>query len=222
MSARAIRLHRGELVVSLVFLLCTTSSIASADRYEATLTARPSAQLARFADSGTDDRAEVVGAGLSAGLTWGVRNWLDLGGELTASAYENASHDAASVMVGGNPRTGALTRTTRLAQLRGLATLRLGVAWVPTVQLALGSGGRFRSAARLRGEGAAVLDPDGEDAELSADLVAGFRLGLEHRVTPRWTIGASVGASYCFGIGAPDLQTVDAAISVAYVWYPLW
>lgn len=221
MIACFLRATRPRLVASIAVLSATIST-AHADRYEASVTARPTGQLARLSDSGTDQRAVVAGAGFSAGLTWGVRNWLDLGGELSASTFAQATHDGATLEVIDNPRTGALTRMTRLAQLRGVATVRLGVAWVPTIQLALGSGGRFRSAARLRGEGDIVHDPDGEDAELRADLVAGLRLGLEHRVTPHWTIGASAGASYCFGIGAPDLQTVDAAISFAYVWYPLW
>jgi hypothetical protein len=35
---------------------------------------------------------------------------------------------------------GPLKRRTQIAQFRDFATLRLGVAWVPTLQLAIGAG----------------------------------------------------------------------------------
>jgi hypothetical protein len=110
-------------------------------------------------------------------------------------------------------------------QLRGLATLRLGVGWVPTIQLAAGAGGRLRSAARLETEASRVqlaVVPDDEGAELALDLVAGLRIGLERRLTRHWTVGASVGGTHCFGIGTPDMQFADAAISISYNWYHLW
>ena len=110
-------------------------------------------------------------------------------------------------------------------QLRGLATLRLGVHWAPTIQLAAGVGARQRSAARLRTEVSQmqlVLVPDGEDAEVTLDLVAALRIGLERRLNRRWTLGASVGAAHCLGIGAPDMQSADVTISISYNWYHLW
>ncbi len=198
---------------------------ARADRYEASIAVRPSGQLARIADRGTAERALVPGAGLAGGLSWGVRNWLDVGGELAAGAFGEATYEPATLPVVANPRTGTLTRRTRIVQLRGLATLRLGVGWVPTVQLAAGVGARQRSAARLQTQVAQarlVLVPDGEEAELALDLVTALRIGLDHRMTRHWTIGASVGAAHCFGLGIPDLQLADAVISISYNWYHLW
>lgn len=198
---------------------------ARADRHEASLSVRPAGQLAQIAHRGTDERAGVAGAGFAGGLSFGVRNWLDVGGELAASAFGEASYGMATLPVEANPRAGVLSRRTQAVHVRGLATLRLGVGWVPSIQLAAGAGVRQRSAAWLRtrvGQAELELVPDGEDAARTLDLVAGLRLGLDHRLTRHWTIGASVGATHCLGVGAPDLQYADAAISASYNWYHLW
>ncbi len=57
---------------------------------------------------------------------------------------------------------------------------------------------------------------------MTLDLVAAVRVGIEHRLTPSWAVGLSVGASQAFGIGAPDLQLADASFTLARVWYPHW
>lgn len=38
----------------------------------------------------------------------------------------------------------------------------------------------------------------------------------------RLTIGVSVGVTECLGPGAPDVQLLDASLTLAYTWYPLW
>ncbi len=218
--------RRPRLALCAAVLAAWLAAPARADRHEATIALRPSGQVARIADRGTDERVIVPGAGFAGGVSWGVRNWLDVGGELAAGSFGEATYELATLPVGTNPRSGRLSRRTRTAQLRALATVRLGVGWVPTIQLAVGAGARQRSAAELRGQVSQMellLDPDGEDREVTVDLVTGVRLGLDHRLTRNWTIGASVGAAHCFGFGAPDLQLADATISVAYTWYPvLW
>jgi hypothetical protein len=198
---------------------------ARADRHEASIAVRPTGQLAWIAERGADAAAMVPGAGLTGGLHVGVRNWLDLGGELAAGAFGGATYASATLPIDGNPRTGVLSRHTRTLQLRGVATLRLGVGWVPTIQLAAGAGARQRSAAQLRTRSSGaelVLVPDGEDAKLALDLVAALRVGLDRRLTRRWTIGASVGAARCLGVGTPDIQLADATLSISYNWYHLW
>jgi hypothetical protein len=212
-------------VLGAAALLAQLAPPARADQYEATLSLHSTAQVAEVSDRGTAERARVRGAGFAGDLRLGIRNWLDVGAELAVGAFGEASYAAATLPVGDNPRTGVLSRRTRTAQLRGLATLRLGVGWIPTLQLAVGAGARQRSTAELQSRGssmALVLDPDGEDAEVTLDLVAGLRLGLDHRLNRSWTIGASVGAARCFGIGTPDLQLASATISVAYTWYPAY
>jgi hypothetical protein len=207
-------------VTACAALLLCAASAARADRYEATISVRPTGGYARIAETGADAPAVVRSAGIAGGLGWGVRNWLDLGGELGEATY-----DRAMVLVDHSPMAGPLRRMTRTAQLRGVATLRLGVAWVPTVQLALGAGARQRTSALLRGQsvwGEKIYVPDGLEAGVTLDLVAAVRVGLEHRLTPRWTLGLSVGASHAFGVGAPDLQLADASFTLARAWYPGW
>jgi hypothetical protein len=219
------RRHRLRLAFHAVALTAWLAPPARADRYEASLVLRPVGQLARIADRGTGEAAVVPGGGLAGGLSWGLRNWLDAGVELAVSSFGEATYERATLPIEANPRTGSLSRRTQAVQLRGLATLRLGVGWVPTIQLAAGTGARHRSAARLRTEASQmvlVLVPDGEDAELVLDLVAALRIGLERRLTRHWTLGTSVGAGHCLGLGAPDMQFADAAISISYNWYHLW
>lgn len=201
----------------------TAAAPAHADRYEATIAVRPAGVLASVDDAGVAEPVMVGGGGAAGGLSWGVRNWIDLGGEVAVLGLREARYDDATLPVAGNDMPGELARTTRLAQLRATATFRFGVGWVPTVQLALGAGGRVRSAARFRVPSAtAPVTPDGQDAELAFDAVAAVRLGLDHRLTRRWTIGVSAGATHCLGLGAPDIQVFDASLAVAYTWYPLW
>lgn len=194
---------------------------ARADRYEATVSVRPEGGLARVDDSGARAPVVVGGGGASVDVSWGARNWLDVGGELAALTLAEARYEGATVDVSGYSQMGELSRTTRLAQLRGAATLRLGVGWVPTVRVVAGAGVRQRSAARLA-MGSSIVVPDGEGAELAFDAVVGVRLGLDHRLTRRWSIGLSAGATVCIGIAAPSMQILDGGVSLAYTWYPLW
>ncbi len=213
------------LLVAWAVLASGLVPAARADRFEAAIAVRPTGGYARVAEAGADVPATVRSAGLAGGLSWGVRNWLDLGGELAASALGEATYDRAMVTVDDSPMAGPLRRMTRTAQLRGVATLRLGVAWVPTVQLAIGAGARQRSSALLRGrsvQGETIYVPDGQEAGVTLDLVAAVRVGIEHRLTPSWTVGLSVGASQAFGIGTPDLQLAEASFTLARVWYPGW
>jgi len=221
---RAMRTRR-PLAACVALAALWPTATARADRFEATIAVRPTGGIARVAEAGTDARVTVPSAGLAGGLSWGVRNWLDLGGELGASALGEATYDRAMLLVDDSPMAGPLKRMTRIAQLRGVATLRLGVAWVPTVQLAIGAGARRRSSALLRGQsaqGETSYVPDGQEAAVTLDLVTAVRVGLEHRLTPSWTVGLSVGASQAFGVGAPDLQLADASFTLARAWYPGW
>lgn len=205
------------------FALIISGSRARADRYETTITVRPTAVVARVGEDGVGQRAQTRGGGVSGGLSVGVRNWLDLGGEVAVTALATSRYADAVVPVGGNRQQGELTRTSRMAQLRAVATLRFGVGWVPTIQFGLGAGVRQRTAAHLvamTSQGSATFTPDDGGAAIALDLVAAARLGLDYRITPRWTIGVSVGGAECFALGAPDLQLADATLAVAYTWYP--
>lgn len=201
--------------------ILVTAQNARADRYEATLRVQSQGVVARVDEDGARAPVLVAGGGLSAGLSWGVRNWLDIGGELVGVGLTQARYDNATAQVFFMDTTGTLSRTSRLAQMRGVATLRLGVGWVPTLQAVVGVGARQRSAARFT-YGSEIVVPDGAGSEITVDAIAGVRLGLDRRVTRRWTFGISAGVSAGIGVGAPSLQMFDAGVALAYTWYPLW
>jgi hypothetical protein len=209
-------------IAALVFTLAPARP-AHADRYELTIGVRPTRGTARIGDAGTTERAHVQSRGLAAGASWGVRDWLDLGGELVATDFDEATYQMATLPVSVDPLSGPLKRSSRLAQLRGVATLRLGVTWVPFVQLALGAGARHRFTALLyspTAQGERWLVPDGQGQEVTIDVVAAVRAGLERRLTPHWTAGISAAVSHATGIFTPDLQTADITLSLSYAWYP--
>lgn len=210
----------------LVILTCVaaTSSSAMADRYEATIAVRPSGALALVNEEGAKSAAQVVGGGGTIGFAYGVRNWLDLGAELGGWALAQAEYADATVNVTGTPKTGVVTRTSRLAQLRGGATFRFGVGWVPTVYVGVAVGARLRGAATLvrDAQGPIGITPDDGASSVTLEVAPVARLGLSHRVDRRWSVGLSVGATYGVGIGAPALTLLDATLELAYSWYPLW
>jgi hypothetical protein len=196
---------------------------ARADRGETTLALRPTAGMALLGETGTDERATVRSLGLAASASLGVRDWLDLGAELVASNFDEASYAWATMPIAADPLSGPLRRTTNIRQLRGTATLRLGILWVPFVQLALGLGARFRSEALLyvpttQGDRWLVTDAS---REVTLDVVAGARAGLERRLTIHWAASVSAAVAQSIGVFRPDVRTSDVTLSLSYSWYPL-
>jgi hypothetical protein len=203
---------------------------AAADRYEATLTLRPIAAIGRVTEDvgdrapGAPVVASTYGGGGEVGLAYGLRNWLDVGAELAAAELTMATYAASRVAVEGNDTIGRLTRRARFVQLRGGATFRFGVSWVPTVHLGLGLGARVPTAATLRYEGPGrtfELVPDGMSATASLDAVANVRVGLEHRLDRRWTVGLGAEAMHAIGLGEPPLDVFSAGVSLSFTWYPV-
>ena len=215
--------------VEIVAIWLGTRAHAAADRYEASVTVRPVGAIGRITERAGDVRGgEAVvsrnGGGGEVGLNYGVRNWLDVGGEVVGAAFAQAIYDPVAVTVAGSPAMGHLTRTTRLVQLRAGATLRLGVGWVPTVHLGLGIGGRVLSAGVLHDEEHArtfVVTPDGMSEGVAMEVLACARIGFEHRLDRRWSVGLDAEASYAVGVGTPPLEVAAAGVSLAYTWYPL-
>jgi len=200
-------------------------TLALADEAERRIAVRPSLGYADVAEAGTTARARVHAAGVAASFGVGLQNWLELGGDLAFAALGEARYDEVMLRVDDAPMAGPLKRRSQLAQLRGTVTLRLGVVWVPTLQLAIGAGVRNQSSGLLRGQsvrGETIYVPDGLDAGPALDLVAAARVGLEHRFGPRWSVGVSAGAMQAFGIGVADLRLADASLTLARLWYPSW
>lgn len=212
-------------------LACSVAALgltrtAAADTYEATLSVRPIGGTARFTEDvamgGQGLAASTYRGGLAAGLAYGVRNWLDVGGELVAASFSEASYDSAMVTITGVPTVGRLTRTSRLAQLRAGATLRLGVGWVPTLYLGMGGNARLPSDAALQGAGQTSRTPNNLSATVLFDLAVIGRIGFEHRLDRRWSVGFSIEAVRTAGFGGPPVDMLSAGISGAYTWYPGW
>lgn len=197
---------------------------AHADRYEVTLAIRPTRGSARIWEAGTDERVDVRSRGFAASASLGMRDWLDLGCELVLGYFDEASYQMATLPISAHPLSGPLKRTSNAAQVRGVATFRGGVGWVPFVQLALGVGARYRTTALLYGpttQGYRWLIPDGQREEVTLDLATGARAGLERRITVHWAAGVSAAVAHSFGVFRPDLQTADVTISLSYSWYPV-
>jgi len=203
---------------------------AAADRYEATVTLRPIAAMGRVTEDvssrtpGAPLARSTYGGGGEISVSYGLRNWLDVGAELVGAELTTATYASTTVAVEGNDAMGRLTRRARFAQLRGGPTFRFGVSWIPTVHLGLGVGARLPTAATLRYEDFGrtfELVPDGMTATISLDVVANVRVGFEHRFDRRWTVGLVAEAMHAIGVSEPPLDVVSGGISLSYTWYPV-
>jgi hypothetical protein len=165
----------GALAAATVAVALASPRSAHADRHELTLAVRPTRGSAKISEAGTDERVEVRSRGFAASASLGVRDWLDLGGELVLGYFDKASYQMATLPISANPLSGPVARKSNTAQLRGIATLPLGVRWVPFVQLAHGLGARYRTTALLYGpttQGDRWLIPDGQREEVTLDVVS--------------------------------------------------
>ena len=207
-----------RIVLAIVATL--VPQLAHAEEYEAEMRATVVAGAARVAED-VDTPAEVVpAAGLAGMLGYGLRDSLTIEGELAITALTTARYPDALVRFDGGENRGPTERITRTARLSGGATLRLGVAWIPTVHAGLGIQARWRTAAVFLPRADQV--PNGMDTDVSLDLTATIRVGLDRRINRRWMVGASVGVTHAVPLGAPAFDLFDVHLSASYVWYPLW
>lgn len=198
-------------------VLVMSASRARADRDEASLHVQPTGGVAWLGETDADARARVPWAGLSGRFTYGLRNWLAIECELGGAAFGTGRFENVPIVIQGvGQGNHPIERTTRAAHLSGAATLRLGVAWIPT--LALGVGGQLR----WRGDAHTdmALVPDNGSGGLGADGIVFVRVGLDRRINRRWIAGVALGASHA--LAKPAIDSMEATVSVAYYWYPLW
>jgi hypothetical protein len=210
---------------AVALVLVAGAAAAHADEFEAAVGARPVVGVAAVSEVGAAAAARVRLVGLAVEAGYGVRDWLDVGGELLVAALGEARYDTATVTVDGYPMAGPLQRVSRAGQLRGVTRARWGVVWVPTVEAAVGLGARVRTSALLRGtsaRGEATYVPDGQAAGAVIDAVVALRVGLEHRLDRRWSVALSVGAARWLGVTTPDVVHADVALALARRWYPRW
>lgn len=224
MQMRATRTSGAPCVALLLVMVAAAD--ANADRYELTLSLRPTAVLGQLDDEvgplGSSVSATTYGAGATFSAGYGMRNWLDIGAEVFAVQFANAEYPDASVAIGGSPRTGLVTRAMRSGQLRLGATFRFGVRWIPTLYLGVGLGGSMRGAATFATpvDGRPMrFEPDGLDADTTVYLAPMMRVGLDHRLNRSLTIGVAVGASQWIGLGFPTARAVEVALAISHSWY---
>jgi hypothetical protein len=224
-------MRAGHFAAAAIGTLVSLAGHAAADRYETTISLRPISAMARVTENvGVGDGAPVSrttrGGGGELALAVGLRNWLDLEGDLVGAAFEPVTYSTAMAMITGTPETGRLVRATRMAQLRLGATFRLGLVWAPTIHLGAGIGTRVLSAADLHFQDSGrQLDvtPDGMDTGFPLDFLVVARVGFEHRAGRHWSVGISAEAMRAVGLNTPPLDVVSASLSISYTWYSrLW
>jgi len=203
----------------MAFIILSTAP-ARADRYEAQWSARPLVGMTRLREEGaaSDERALV--GGLSLGVSYGLSNQLDVGVELVTLATATPTFPNTPVVVGGGSMTqGSLTRRAGTALLLVGPTWRFGVGWVPVISIGAGGGVRYRSAGTFRDLN---FVPPEKAQTVVFDLGATARLGIEHRMTRRVTVGAYLSALAAWSPSAPLLPAATVSVGISYVHYPLW
>lgn len=194
------------------------SGLARADQYEASVAIQPQGGLAWVREDGAGSAAQVFGGGAAVRVGYGMRDWLAIDAELGGIALGAATFEDVPVSIGGAPsRPETITRTTRGARVLAGASLRLGVAWVPTFSVGVGAQLRMRGDATVT---STDLVPVGREGEIAFDPLVAVRAGLDRRLNARWIVGVSIGAGRAFA--GPAIDTVDVNIAVSRYWYPNW
>jgi len=134
--------------------------------------------------------------------------------ETSVARYE----DMTATVGGASVPPGAIERITHAAQLSLGGELRFGYRLIPTLAVGVGPLIRWRAAGIYVPLG---TTPDGFDDEISVDLAATVRVGLDVRLRRRWVFGASVGATQAVPLDGPAYQALEAYGQLAYFWYPL-
>lgn len=210
----------------------TAVSTAHGDRREASLHGHVIAGIARTTDDAAGDAAgdhrSVAATAPLAGLALRASrapdgtlgNHLQYDAALALLATGGAAFpDGHFTPIGRPPVDGPYTLTTQAVRLDVGATLRLGVAWIPTVRLAAGVQARRRGPPQVMSITGEVI-PGG--AEYTADLIASAALGLDHRPHRRIVVGAAIGGTAALGrsLGDHGFRTLELSVHASYYWYP--
>jgi hypothetical protein len=121
---------------------------------------------------------------------------------------------------------GPFTVATQAARVDGGVTLRLGVAWIPTVRLAGGVAVRHRGAPRVDTGAVTVSSPEatGRRGDVALDLAGVAAFGLDHRIDRHLIVGIAAGvavaAPVAGGAGDSSFRTFEITIHAARYWYP--
>jgi hypothetical protein len=205
----------------------TAVSTAHGDRREASLHGHVIAGIARTTDDAAGDGRAVAATAPLAGLAirasrapdGTLGNHLQYDAALALLATGGAAFPDGHFTPIGRPAVdGPYTLTTQAVRLDAGATLRLGVAWIPTVRLAAGVQARRRGPPQVMSITGEVI-PGG--ADYTADLIAGAAVGLDHRPHRRVVVGAALGGTIVLGRSpGDDFRTLELSVHASYYWYP--
>lgn len=215
MTARLAKVWAPFAVVGVAVSLAT--SAARADRYEASIAGELRAGLARVGEQGAPATASVPSLGVAGRLTHAWHNSLAWDVQLGAALTQPATFPDASVLVGGRPEMGTVTRRTITADAQLGAELRFGARVIPTVRLGFGPQLRYRTESDL---GAL---PDVLPAATSLDVLVSVAVGLDLRVGRHLVIGAALQLDHAQPLGdAPAHDVIGVTLRVSDFFYPRW
>lgn len=207
--------------VALVLLLAAEP--ASADRREASLHAHVVGGMAIASDAAVDDRATAPMGGIALRASYATSNTYQYDVSLSLLATGAAAFPEATFAPPQRPAvTGPYTITSQMTRIDAGVTFRLGVAWIPTVRLAVGGQGRRRGGPVVMDEGSEVTGEArlGRGTELGFDVVGAATAGVDHRINRRLIVGVAAGACVAVPLGGEPLHTLELTAHAAYYWYP--
>ncbi len=213
---------RTLLFAALVVLGAATASTAHADRRETSLHAHMIGGLATVADEDASESGSAALGGLAVRASYATHNSFQYDVSLSLLATGGAAFPSTTFMPPGRPAvTGPYSIASQVTRLDGGVTLRLGVAWIPTVRLAVGGQARRRGGPVVDASAGEVTGEDqlGRGSELSFDLVGTGTIGLDHRINRRLIVGAAAGASMAVPLGGEAFRTFEVTAHVAYYYY---
>jgi hypothetical protein len=205
-------------LAALAALSAHSPAAAHADKYEAQWSMRPLAGVAMWREETTTGNALAAVGGAMFGVSYGLSNRLDVGAEISVLGSSLATFKGSSIVYdGGLPLGDGLQRRAVGSHLLIGPTWRFGVAWVPVVTVAAGGGMRARSEGEFLGT---QVRPMEKRADQAMDFAALVRVGLEHRVQRRVTIGGYLSTLTAWGPGMPLMPVLSLSFGVSYVHYP--
>lgn len=229
-------------MIAVVVVRVIGLGLAHADRREASVHAHAIGGIATLGDPAAGGvRARTPLAGLAARASYATHNHFQYDATLAVLATTGARFPSGTFTPAGRPPVvGPFTVASQLARVDAGVTLRLGVAWIPTVRVAGGLAVRRHGAPAVAisdpGGGGVVSGPEatGRRGALAADLSAGVALGVDHRIDRRFIVGAAVGGVASRSIWAASssssdgangaaggaLRSFEATVHAAYYWYP--
>lgn len=177
------------------------------------------APAAAFTEDAQDAGATAVVPGGRVGgrASWGLTDTWAL--ELGLAGFLAPGGEFADQM--RNARTGTLVQDEQAFRATVGATLRLGVAWIPTLTAHVGYQRRTLADAVLTNGAGVAIDEPMPDRSIH-DLVIVGGVGLDRRLGARWVAGLSVHVVYAIPVSGNTFASLEIPFTVAYYWYPWW